>query len=122
MDNIDNIIKVGDACGEWSYLGDLALKNGWKYCTWIREEPERNFVAQWLWEGAIDCVMHKCFVPLKRLLVFEHTVRTSETTKAWEVCSSWYSSRDQPDSEGETSEFFLLFLFIYYFFFLLRTL
>jgi hypothetical protein len=51
--NIDHVIKVGDICGDSSYVGELALKSGWKYNTWIRDEAERNFVSQYLWAGAI---------------------------------------------------------------------
>jgi hypothetical protein len=32
-------------------VGDLAVKNCWKYATWIREEGERQFVSKCLWAG-----------------------------------------------------------------------
>jgi hypothetical protein len=49
----DHVIKVGDVCGDCSYVGDLAVKKCWRYNTWVREEGERYFVSKCLWTGAI---------------------------------------------------------------------
>jgi hypothetical protein len=50
----DVVVRVGEACGDHSFVGDICVEGMLKYSTWVRDEAERNLVAKCIWEGWVN--------------------------------------------------------------------
>jgi hypothetical protein len=46
-----NQITLGEICGDYSFLGDVALGKNYQYKTWVLSEPELVFMTTYLWQS-----------------------------------------------------------------------